>query len=124
VRTTSAAGRSCHSPSDTDSLGLSTASFYHSVSCIVTTWPAGPPARTSASLLVLLGSQQASVTRDPCPPPDPTHAYELSVVPYEAGAEDGACQVDAEPSCRDGLDGASVGVPECLVTTDSWDAGA
>src|SRR6185437_5789428 len=33
VRTTSAAGRSCHSPSDTDSL---TASFYHSVSCIVT----------------------------------------------------------------------------------------
>ena len=32
VRTTSAAGRSCHSPSDTDSL---MASFYHSVSCIV-----------------------------------------------------------------------------------------
>ena len=33
VRTTSAACRSCHNPSDTDSL---TASFYHSVICIVT----------------------------------------------------------------------------------------
>jgi hypothetical protein len=43
VRTTSAAGRSCHSPSDTDSLGLSTASFYHSVSCIVTATMPRPP---------------------------------------------------------------------------------
>lgn len=37
----------------------------------------------------------------------------------EGGAGEGA-----EPSCRDGLDGASVGVPECVATTDSWDAGA
>ena len=65
-------------------------------------------------------------------------SYELRVVPYEggaleggaeeagaeAGAEDGTSEPDAEPSCRDGLDGASVGVPECLATTDSWDAGA
>jgi len=52
VRTTSAAGRSCHSPSDTDSLGSPrvtpppasplTASFYHSASCIVTTASPAP----------------------------------------------------------------------------------
>jgi hypothetical protein len=42
----------------------------------------------------------------------------------EASAENCTSASDAEPSCRDGLDGASEGGPEGLTTADSWDAGA
>jgi hypothetical protein len=43
VRSTSPGARSCHNPSDTDSRSLSTAPFYHSVSCIATPTTDPPP---------------------------------------------------------------------------------
>ena len=42
----------------------------------------------------------------------------------EAGAENCTSESDTEPSCRDELDGANGGEPECLATADRWDAGA